>query len=200
MSVTSYFTCLILALFCLRQSVSGQTSRRFSLGPQAGISRTTITGEYAEEWQKNYLVGLVFRFEVAEQVAVGLEVDYERKGINSGHSPLGGGGAAFTINEYFNYLTNNALYEYNFRKGQGFYLQGGAYVAYLLGKKNESQTDLNKPLDLGVLLRVGYLFSFKRGGDVRLYLGKAHGFISVDEDGDNNKNRAYMACLQVLIQ
>ena len=199
MTITSYFTCLVLVLFCWLQSASGQSSRRFSLGPQAGISRTTITGEYAETWQENYLLGFVFRFEVKENFAVGLEANYERKGINSGHTPLGTG-VTFTINEYFDYLSNNALYEYSFRKAGGFYLQGGVYFAYLLGKKNESQSDLNKPLDFGILFRIGYLFSFKRGGDVRLYLGKAHGLISVDEDGDSNKNRAFMACVQVLIQ
>lgn len=190
---------MIFCFCCLAFEAIGQEKNPLSVGPQFGMSRTSITNEYHVSWQKNYLLGFIFRLKTGRKSAVNLEVNYERKGIDSGHTPLGTG-VTFVIHEYFNYATVGALYERKFNLDKGFYWQGGMYSASLKSKKNESQSDLKNEWDAGFLLRLGYSFNLMENVKIRFYVGKAHGIVNIDEDkSDKNMNRSYLAGIQVLI-
>lgn len=182
-----------LLIFCsILIESKGQQSRKINFGIQAGPSLTTITGEYHTSWQKNYLIGFTANVPLSQYFSLAFELNYERKGINSGHTPLGTG-IPFTIQEYFHYITNYSLLEVSAGKRHGGFAGTGVYTGYLAGRTNASQADLNVKYDLGLLLRVGYFILFKNGAQFRVYTGYAKGYVTIDEDRyDRNLNQSWM--------
>lgn len=182
-----------LLIFCsILIESKGQQGRKINFGIQAGPSLTTITGEYRTSWQKNYLIGLTANVPLSQHLSFAFEINYERKGINSGHTPLGTGNS-FTIQEYFHYITNYSLLEASTRKRHGGFAGAGVYSGYLAGRTNASQADLNVKYDLGLLLRAGYFVLFKNGAQFRVYTGFAKGYVTIDKDrGSRNLNQSWM--------
>jgi hypothetical protein len=187
--------CLITVVlsYCIPLFLFSQSDKNFQFGAQIGLSRTTITAEARTGWQENYLVGMIGQMHLSKNFLFVAELNYERKGIDSAHTPLGTG-RTFSVHEYFNYLTGNVLGEAHYGDEYGLMLGVGAYQGYLISRKNISQSDLNTNYDGGLLFRVGYFHNFLNGRQCKIYLSHSHGLVNVDEDGGTvkNLNRSFM--------
>ena len=188
----SFLLILIISAISFGQS-------KVKLGVNGGLNYSSLRGnDLTEDLIKpgfSYLAGFSFEYFIKDNLSINSNLNFEQKLANEN-------GYVYLTDEYgytdvvkadtkikYNYLVLPVYASYYFGTKNDFYVNGGAFVGFLINSKMTSKkfndstdtTDLNKTTDLGLVFGFGKLFKLNEKNNLKVELRENLGMVNTSD-------------------
>eukprot|EP00388_Colpodella_angusta_P001231 GDKJ01003999.1.p1 GENE.GDKJ01003999.1~~GDKJ01003999.1.p1 ORF type:complete len:217 (+),score=-5.27 GDKJ01003999.1:266-916(+) len=160
----------------------------------------------------DFLAGITFEYQLKDKLSLVTGINYDRKSasqklyteiIENPEDPGFAGKVKICFRNQF--ITVPVYVKYDFGTNNSFYLNGGAFISYILKSELSNdyddtkldQTDALKSIDYGLVFGLGKTFKLKNNNEITLEIRENLGLANIaknSNDGDIRTNSLNLVC------